>query len=79
MSLKKKSNSSQKTVSPEQIYFVAKNGIKVYPVSKFGSWFIEVDNNGKIYRFDKKVPQNELNEALAKTTIFYFNKLKKIK
>lgn len=79
MSLKKKSNSSQKTASPEQIYLVARNGIKVYPVSKYGAWFIEVDNNGKIYRFDKKVSQNELNEALAKTTIFYFNKLKKIK
>lgn len=77
--MKKKSNSSQKTASPEEIYFIAKNGIKIYPVSKFGAWFIEVDNNGKIYRFPKKVPQNELNEALAKTTIFYFNKLKKIK
>lgn len=75
--MKKKSNSSQKTASPEQIHFVAKNGIKIYPVSKSGAWFIESDNNGKIYRFDKKVSQNDLNEALAKTTIFYFNKLKK--
>lgn len=77
--MKKKSNSLQKTASPEQIYFVAKNGIKIYPISKSGAWFIEVDNNGKMYRFDKKVPQNELNEALAKTTIFYYNKLKNIK
>lgn len=77
--MKKKSNLLQKTVSPEQIYFVAKNGIKIYPVSKSGSWFIEVDNNGKMYRFEKKVAQNELNEALAKTTIFYYNKLKEKK
>jgi len=74
--LKKKSNSSQKTASPEQIYFVSKNGIKVYPISKSGAWFVEVDNNGKIQRFQKKVPQNELNEALALTIIFYYNKLK---
>jgi len=47
----------------------------VYPISKSGAWFVEVDNNGKIQRFPKKVPQNELNEALAKTVIFYYNKL----
>jgi hypothetical protein len=77
--LKKKSSSSQKTANPEQIYLVAKNGIKVYPISKSGSWFIEVDNNGKIQRFSKKVSQNELNEALALTIIFYYNKLKEKK
>lgn len=65
--------------SPEQIHFVGKSGIKVYPVSKSGAWFIEVDNNGKIYRFEKKVPQNELNESIAKTVIFYYNKLKEKK
>lgn len=65
--------------SPEQIHLVGKNGIKVYPISKSGAWFIEVDNNGKIYRFEKKVPQNELNESLAKTIIYYYNKLKETK
>lgn len=74
--MKKKSSSLQKTASPEQIYFVSKNGIKVYPISKSGVWFVEVDNNGKIQRFPKKVLQNELNEALALTIIFYYNKLK---
>jgi len=73
--LAKKSNISQSNASPEQIYFVAKNGIKVYPVSKSSSWFIEVDNNGRIHRFEKKVPQNELNEAIALTVIYYYNKL----
>lgn len=71
-----KSSSLQVKASSEQIYQVGKNGIKVYPVSKSGSWFIEVDNNGKIYRFDKKVPAKELNEAISKTIIFYYNKLK---
>lgn len=75
----KKSSSSQKTASPEQIYFVHKNGIFVYPVSKNGSWLIEVDNNGKKYRFEKKVSQNDLNDAIAKTIIYYFNKLKEKK
>lgn len=75
----KKSSSSQKMASPEQIYFVHKNGIFVYPISKLGSWFIEVNNNGRIHRFDKKVPNNDLNDAVAKTIIFYYNKLKEKK
>lgn len=74
--MKKKLSLSQKTASPEQIYFVHKNCIFVYPISKLGSWFIEVNNNGKILIFPKKVSQNELNESLAKTIIFYYNKLK---
>ena len=77
--MSKKSNLSQKMASPEQIYFVLKSGIKVYPISKSGSWFIEVDNNGRLQRFDKKVPQNDLNESIAKTIIFYYNKLKETK
>lgn len=65
--------------SPEQIYFVHKNGIFVYPISKLGAWFIEVDNNGRLQRFNKKVAQNDLNEAIAKTIVFYYNKLKEPK
>jgi len=74
--LAKKLNSSQKMASPEQIYFVIKNGIFVYPVTKLRAWFIEVDNNGKIQRFDKKVAENDLNDAVAKTIIYFYNKLK---
>lgn len=76
MSKTRKSNSSKIQVSPDKIYFVHKHGIKVYPVFIRGSWLIEVDNNGKIDRFDKKVPQNDLNEAIALTIIYYYNKLK---
>ena len=75
----KKSSSLQKTASPEQIYFVGQNGIKVYPVSISGSWFIESNNNGRIHRFEKKVPQNTLNDAIARTIIYYYNKLKETK
>lgn len=65
--------------SPEQLYFVHQHGIKVYPISKLGSWFIEVDNNGRLKLFDKKVHKDDLNDAIAKTIIYYYNKLKETK
>jgi len=74
--LKQKSNLPTKQASPEQIYLVSKNKIFVYPISKSGSWYIEINNNGKISQFDKKVHQNDLNDAIAKTIIFFYNKLK---
>jgi hypothetical protein len=77
--LAKKSSSSQKTASPEQIYFVHQNGIKIYPISKNGSWYIEVNNNGRIKLFDKRVANDNLNESIALTIIFYYNKLKEKK
>lgn len=77
--MKRKSNLHQKTASPEQIYYVAKNGVKIYPISLSGKWIIEVDNNGVIFRFKKKVSTDVLNESIAKTVIFYYNKLKEKK
>jgi hypothetical protein len=93
--LAKKSSSSQKMASPGQIHFVGKNGIKVYPISEFEYlkrkdiidysvisfkvYFIEVNNNGRIHLFEKKVSQNDLNSAIANTVIFYYNKLKEKK
>ncbi len=74
--MKKKSNSFQKTASPEQIYLLSHNNISVYPISISGAWYIEVDTNGKKHRFPKKVAQNDLNESIALTIIFYYNKLK---
>ena len=74
--MKKKSNSFQKTASPEQIYLLSQNNISVYPISISGAWYIEVDTNGKKHRFSKKVAQNDLNESIALTIIFYYNKLK---
>ena len=73
--MSKKSNLQQKTASPEQIYVVGKNGIKVYPINYNGNWFIQVDNNGKITRFDKSILQKDINDAVASTIIFYFKKL----
>lgn len=74
--LKVSNQRSSSLASPEQIYEVGRNGIKVYPISKYGSWFVEVDNNGKIYRFDKKVAAKELNDAIHSTIKFYHKKLK---
>jgi hypothetical protein len=76
--LKKKSSSLQKTASPEQIYLVGKSGILIYPISKASNWYIQVNNNGVITTFEKKISSAEINEALAKTIIYYYNKLKLI-
>jgi len=77
---KKKLNSlAESKASPEQIYFVYKNGIKIYPVNVGQKMFIEVDNNGKIKRFDKELKQKEVNDALAKTIIYYCELLEKTK
>lgn len=38
---------------------------------------VQVDNNGKIKTFNKPVSPNDLNDAIAKTIIYYYNELKK--
>lgn len=45
-------------------------------MSKLGLWYIEVENNGKILRFNKTVAKNDLNEAIAKTVIYFYKELK---
>lgn len=93
--MKKKSNFSQKMASPEQIYFVHKNGIFVYPISEFEltkrkgradynvtqykRWYIEADNNGNKTVFKKRISTDDLNDSIAKTIIYYYNKLKEKK
>lgn len=71
-----KSSSLQKTASPEQIYFVGKRGIMIYPINVEGSWFIQVNNNGKLKTFSKVISITEINESVAKTVIYYYNELK---
>lgn len=72
-----KSSSLQKTASPEQIYFVGRSGIKVYPINISGSWYIQSDNNGVLKTFSKEISTIEINESIAKTVIYYYNQLKK--
>lgn len=53
-----------------------KNGIKVYPVRKNGSWRVQSQFNGRKKTFDKDLKTTkELNEALTKTYKYYYNKL----
>jgi hypothetical protein len=56
-------------------YHITKAGVKVYPVHYLGKWFIEIDNNGTIQRFEKSVAQNELNHAIHNTILYCFKRL----
>lgn len=60
------------------------NNIKIYPVYRLGSWYVEVEQNGKKKRFDKEIGvgsvlsskkpvYKDINwmDALDKTNIFY--------
>jgi hypothetical protein len=51
--------------------------ILIWLLSKNYKHYVQVDNNGKIKTFDKPVSQNDLNDAIAKTIIYYYNELKK--
>jgi len=57
--------------------FCFKNKIKCYPVSCGFGWKIQVDNNGKINTYSKILnDNNEKNDAVVKTYIHFYNKLK---
>ena len=75
---KKNFNLSTIQASPEEIYFVIKRKVFVYPVFKNGKFYIEVDNNGKVKTFEKIVSIKELNDAVAKTIKYYYKLLKKL-
>lgn len=77
--MKQKLNLQTKTASPEQIYFVGKSGIKVYPINVNDSWFIQADNNGVLKTFTKKISSKEINDSVAKTIIYYYDLLKEKK
>lgn len=74
----KLSSSSVPTISKE-MSLCLRNGIKVYPVNVKSKWFIEVNNNNKITRFEKEVLKNEISLSMAKTYIYYYEKLKNVK
>lgn len=77
--MKQKLNLQTKMASPEQIYFVGKRGIRVYPINVNDSWFIQVDNNGFLKTFTKKISSKEINDSVAKTIIYYYDLLKEKK
>ena len=75
---KKKSSSYQNKLTSDQFNFLLKNEVKVYPVtvvSKVG-WFIEVSIHGKKKLFNKPLEQDEIQEAIDKTLLHYYDKLK---
>ena len=72
----KQSSSLSMDVSKES-HYIFHCGIKVYPVSIRGKWYIQSDSNGKIKTFEKAITQNEINDSLAKTIKFYYDKLTK--
>jgi hypothetical protein len=61
--------------SADQIYHLISRDILIYPVIKNGRWYIQVDNYGNIKTFDKPILEKDINEAIAKTIIFYYKKL----
>lgn len=75
--LKQKSNSSVVN-DGNKSYFVFKHGIKIYPIydETMKKFKIQVENNGKKTTFPKLITQKEINEALAKTVNYYYDKLK---
>jgi hypothetical protein len=59
----------------KQNYEIIKAGVKVYPISHRNKWFIEIDNNGTIQRFEKAIAQNEVNLAVHKTILYCYDKI----
>lgn len=70
----KKNLSSLPQISKEMSLCI-RNRIKVYPVSIKNKWFIEVDNKGQKKTFEKSVTQDEIQESVIKTYLFYYEKL----
>lgn len=76
--LNQKSTSSTKTVVNDgnKSYYIFARGVKVYPIYKNGKFQIQVDNNNRLRTFEKQLSQKEINEAIAKTVNYYYDKLK---
>lgn len=72
-------------------HFVYKNNILIYPISEFeyktrsdikdynciknNLWYIEVNNNGEIKTFYKKIKSNEIDDAIWNTINYYYKLL----
>lgn len=72
---KKKSSSSTVVNDGNKSYFVFKHGIKIYPISVGNKFQIHANNNGELKVFEKLISQKEINESLAKTVNWYYDKL----
>jgi hypothetical protein len=58
--------------------FLIKNEVKIYAVSVPGTkmWKIQVSIYGKIKTFSKELMDYEIQEAIDKTMLLYYDKLK---
>lgn len=76
---KKKSSSYQNKLTADQFNFLLKNEIKIYPVSTHltKKWKIQVSIHGRIKTFSKEITANEIQEAMDKTQLYYYEELKK--
>ena len=76
---KKKSSSYQNKITCDKFQFLLQNEVKIYPIS-FGSskkWKIQVSIYGKIVKtFSKELMDYEIQEAIDKTMLWYYDKLK---
>jgi len=75
---KQNSNLSVPEIGKEMSFCIS-NGVKVYPIEKKGKWFIESEVNSIIKTFDKAIDKTEIQDAIYKTWIHYYNKLKNAK
>lgn len=63
----------------EQVHSNLKNGLKVYPIP-FNSMFkIQVDYRGNIKTYDRLLKSKDVNSAIMKTHIHYYNKFSQTK
>ena len=61
----------------EAIKLCLRNDIKVYPVNVKQGWMIEVEQNKKTKRINKIIKNNEIDQAMKKTYIYYAKKINK--
>lgn len=78
---KKKSSSYQSKITCDQFQFLLQNEVKIYPISKKYSkkWLIQVSVYGKLKTFSKELMPDDIQEAIDKTLLFYYDKLKNSK
>lgn len=75
---KKKSSLYQNKITCNQFQFLLQNEVKVYAISKKDSkkWLIQVSVYGKLKTFSKELMADDIQEAIDKTMLFYYDKLK---
>jgi hypothetical protein len=79
MSSKKKSSSYRNKINCEQFSFLLQNEVKVYPISvpRTKKWQIQVSIYDNIVKtFSKELMPDDIQEAIDKTMLWYYDKLK---